>query len=240
MDILSIIIGAAALIVGIILGKIIFTKNTSQKIQEAEIQVQKIIAEGQLKAETFKKEKELEAKEKFVQLKADHERDVMVRSQKINEGENRIKQREQGLNAKEGNLEKQLKENEATKETLNRQIEVVNIKRTELEKHQEEHIRRLEKVAGLSAEDAKAQLIESLKQEAHSKALTLQQEIIEEAKVKANKEARKIVIQTIQRTAAETAIENSITVFNLESDEIKGSIIGREGRNIRAIEAATG
>lgn len=240
MDILPIIIGAAALIVGIILGKLIFAKNTSQKIQEAEIQAQKIIAESQLRAETFKKEKELEAKEKFVQMKADHDRDVMVRTQKINEGENRIKQREQGLNAKEGNLEKQLKENEAIKETLNRQIEVVNIKRTELEKHQEEHIRRLEKVAGLSAEDAKAQLIESLKQEAHSKALTMQQEIIEEAKVKANKEARKIVIQTIQRTAAETAIENSITVFNLESDEIKGSIIGREGRNIRAIEAATG
>ncbi|HMD00940.1 MAG TPA: ribonuclease Y, partial [Ferruginibacter sp.] len=112
--------------------------------------------------------------------------------------------------------------------------------RTELEKHQEEHIRRLEKVAGLSAEDAKAQLIESLRQEANTKALVLQQEIIEEAKLKANKEARKIVIQTIQRTAAEQAIENAITVFNLESDEIKGSIIGREGRNIRAIEAATG
>ena len=240
MDILPIIIGAAALIVGVILGKIIFTKNSSQKVQEAEIQAQKIIAESQLKAETFKKEKELEAKEKYVQMKADHERDVLQRTQKVSEGENRIKQREQSLNAKEGNLEKQLKENEAIKETLNRQIEVVNIKRTELEKHQEEHIRRLEKVAGLSAEDAKAQLIESLKQEAHSKALTLQQEIIEEAKVKANKEARKIVIQTIQRTAAETAIENSITVFNLESDEIKGSIIGREGRNIRAIEAATG
>lgn len=240
MDILSIIIGAAALIVGVILGKIIFAKNSSQKIQEAEIQAQKIIAESQLRAETFKKEKELEAKEKFVQMKADHDRDVMVRTQKVIEGENRIKQKEQSLNAKEGNLEKQIKENDAIKETLNRQIEVVNIKRTELEKHQEEHIRRLEKVAGLSAEDAKAQLIESLKEEAHSKALTLQQEIIEEAKVKANKEARKIVIQTIQRTAAETAIENSITVFNLESDEIKGSIIGREGRNIRAIEAATG
>ena len=109
-----------------------------------------------------------------------------------------------------------------------------------MEKHQEEHIRRLEKVAGLSAEDAKAQLIDSLRQEAHTKALVIQQEIIEEAKLKANKEARKIVIQTIQRTAAEQAIENSITVFNLESDEIKGSIIGREGRNIRAIEAATG
>ena len=117
---------------------------------------------------------------------------------------------------------------------------MVNLKRTELEKHQEEHIRRLEKVAGLSAEDAKAQLIEGLKQEAQTRALVIQQEIIEEAKLKANKEARKIVIQTIQRTAAEQAIENSITVFNLESDEIKGSIIGREGRNIRAIEAATG
>ena len=240
MDIIPIIIGAAALIIGLILGKVIFAKNSSQKVQEAEIQAQKIISEGQLKAETFKKEKELEAKEKFVQMRADHERDVLQRTQKINEGENRIKQKEQGLNAKEGNIEKQLKENEAIKEALNRQIEVVNIKRTELEKHQEEHIRRLEKVAGLSAEDAKAQLIESLKQEAHSKALTIQQEIIEDAKLKANKEARKIVIQTIQRTAAETAIENSITVFNLESDEIKGSIIGREGRNIRAIEAATG
>ena len=240
MDIIPIIIGVAALIVGLILGKIIFAKNTTQKVQEAEIQAQKIISEGQLKAETFKKEKELEAKEKFVQMRADHERDALQRTQKITEGENRIKQKEQALNAKEGNLEKQLKENETIKEAMNRQIEVVNIKRTELEKHQEEHIRRLEKVASLTADEARTQLIESLKQEAHSKALTLQQEIIEDAKLKANKEARKIVIQTIQRTAAETAIENSITVFNLESDEIKGSIIGREGRNIRAIEAATG
>ena len=138
------------------------------------------------------------------------------------------------------NLDKQIKENDTIKENLNHQIEVVNVKRTELEKHQEEHIRRLEKVAGLTAEDARNQLIEGLKQEAHTRALVLQQEIIEDAKLKANKEARKIVIQTIQRTAAEQAIENSITVFNLESDEIKGSIIGREGRNIRAIEAATG
>ncbi len=240
MDITSIIIGVAALIVGIILGKILFAKNTNQKIQEAEIQAQKIIADGQSKAETFKREKELEAKERFVQMKSDHDKELMQRSQKINDAENRIKQKEQSLNSKEGNLEKQLKENDAIKENLNRQTEVVNIKRTELEKHQEEHIRRLEKVANLSAEEAKEQLIESLKQEAHAKAVTLQQEIIEEAKLKANKEARKIVIQTIQRTAAEQAIENSITVFNLESDEIKGSIIGREGRNIRAIEAATG
>lgn len=238
--IIYVIIGASALILGIILGKLVFAKNTQKRITEAEQQAQKIIAEGQLQAETLKKEKLLEAKEKFVQLKSDHDRDVMQRNQKLADSENRIKQKEQSLNQKDQNLEKQIKENESIKENLNRQIEIVNIKRTELEKHQEEHIRRLEKVAGLSAEDAKAQLIESLKQEAHTKALVIQQEIIEEAKLKATKEARKIVIQTIQRTAAEAAIENAITVFNLESDEIKGSIIGREGRNIRAIEAATG
>jgi ribonuclease Y len=238
--ILYIIIGAAALILGIILGKLVFAKNTQKQIQEAEQQAQKIIADGNLQAENLKKEKLLEAKEKFVQLKADHERDVLQRNQKLVESEARIKQKEQSLNQKDQNLEKQIKENEVIKENLNRQTEIVNIKRTELEKHQEEHIRRLEKVAGLSAEDAKAQLIESLKQEAHTKALVIQQEIIEDAKLKATKEARKIVIQTIQRTAAEAAIENAITVFNLESDEIKGSIIGREGRNIRAIEAATG
>lgn len=238
--IIYVIIGVAALILGLILGKLVFAKNTQKKVEEAEQQAQKIISDGQTQAENLKKEKLLEAKEKFVQLKADHDRDVMQRNQKIAEGENRIRQKEQSLNQKDQNIEKLIKENEAIKETLNRQIEVVNLKRTELEKHQEEHIRRLEKVAGLSAEDAKAQLIESLKQEAHTKALVLQQEIVEEAKQKANKEARKIVIQTIQRTAAEQAIENAITVFNLESDEIKGSIIGREGRNIRAIEAATG
>jgi ribonuclease Y len=238
--IIYVIVGAAALVTGTVLGKIIFAKNTKKQVEEAEQQSKLILKEAEFTAENLKKEKELDAKEKFVQMKATHEKDVMQRNQKIVDAENRIKQKEQGINQKEGNLEKQVKENEAIKETLNRQIEVVNSKRTELEKHQEEHIRRLEKVAGLSAEDAKAQLIESLKQEAHTKALVIQQEIIEEAKLKANKEARKIVIQTIQRTAAEQAIENSITVFNLESDEIKGSIIGREGRNIRAIEAATG
>src|SRR6202012_3267558 len=238
--IIYIIIGAAALVLGTVLGKLIFAKNTKGQVEEAERQAKKIIADGELQAENLKKEKLLEAKEKFVQLKSEHDRDVLQRNQKIIEGESRIKQKEQSINQKEQNLDKQLKENEAIKESLNRQIEVVNHKRTELEKHQEEHIRRLEKVAGLSAEEAKAQLIESLKHEAQSKALAIQQEIIEEAKGRANKEARKIVIQTIQRTAAEQAIENSITVFNLESDEIKGSIIGREGRNIRAIEAATG
>ena len=238
--IIYIIIGVAALIVGLIAGKIIFAKNTDKKVQEAELKAEKIVSQAQLKADTYKKEREIEGKERFAQMKIEHERDVLQRSQKLVESENRIKQKEQSLNQKEANLDKQIKENDVIKDNLNKQTDIVAKKRTELEKHQEEHILRLEKVAGLTAEDARAQLIESLKEEAHSKALILQQEIIEDAKGKAAKEARKIVIQTIQRTAAETAIENSITVFNLESDEIKGSIIGREGRNIRAIEAATG
>jgi ribonuclease Y len=164
----------------------------------------------------------------------------LERNRKVAESENRIKQKEHSVNQKTEQLERQVKENDAIKQNLNRQIEVVNLKQAELEKHQEEHTRRLEKISGLTAEEAKAQLVEGLKQEAHSQALGLQQEIIDEAKQKANKEARKIIIQSIQRTAAEQAIENAITVFNLESDEIKGQIIGREGRNIRAIEAATG
>ncbi len=239
-NILFAIIGGAALVIGILAGKLIFSKSTKRKIAEAEQQAQKIIKDAELRAETIRKEKELEAKERFVQLKANHEKDVMERNRKLGEMENRIRQKEQTINQKENNLDKHIKENEAIKDNLNRQIELVNIKRTELEKHQEEHIRRLEKIAALTAEEAKTQLVESLKHEAQTKALALQQEIIEDAKQKANKEARKIIIQTIQRTAAEQAIENSITVFNLESDEIKGQIIGREGRNIRAIEAATG
>ena len=239
-QLLPIIIGVVALIAGIILGKILFAKNTKKQLEKAESEAQKIISDAQFQAETLKKEKQLEAKERFVQLKAEHDKEVFQRNQKLSDAENRFKQKEQSINQKDQNVERLIKDNESIKETLNRQIEVVNIKRTELEKHQEEHIRRLEKVAGVSAEEAKAQLIESLRQEANSQALVIQQEIVDDAKLKANKEARKIIIQTIQRTASEQAIENAITVFNLESDEIKGSIIGREGRNIRAIEAATG
>jgi len=235
-----IIIGAVALVAGVIAGKLIFTKDSKNRAAEAEAQAQTILKEAELRAETIKKEKQLEAKEKFVQLKAEHDKEVNERNKKINDSENRAKQKELTINQKETSLDKQVKENEAIKENLNRQIEVVNQKRTELEKHQEEHIRRLEKIAGLSAEEAKNQLIEGLKNEAHTQALALQQEIIEDAKLKANKEARKIVIQSIQRTAAEQTIENTVTVFQLETDEIKGQIIGREGRNIRAIEAATG
>jgi ribonucrease Y len=240
LNIITLIIAFAALVVGIIAGKFIFAKDTQKRIDEAETKAQSLIKEAQFKADTYKKERELEAKERFVQLKSEHDREILERNRKMGEGENRIRQKEQGLNQKTEQLERQVKENDAIKQNLNRQIEVVNAKQAELEKHQEEHMRRLEKISGLTAEEAKAQLVESLKHEAQAQALGLQQEIIDEAKQKANKEARKIIIQTIQRTASEQAIENAITVFNLETDEIKGQIIGREGRNIRAIEAATG
>jgi ribonuclease Y len=247
MDILAIIVGVIALVVGIVAGKFLFAKNTQNQIEEAGQQARKILGDAQSTAENLKKEKLLEAKEKFVQLKAEHDKEILEKNRRINESEARAKQKEQGIvqkeqgiNQKLENLDKQSRDNDVIKENLNRQIEVVNLKRTELEKHQEEHIRRLEKIAALTADEARAQLIESLRQETQTRALALQQEIIDDAKQKANKEARKIIIQSIQRTAAEQAIENSITVFNLESDEIKGQIIGREGRNIRAIEAATG
>lgn len=160
--VVSIIIGVVALIVGLIAGKLIFAKNTQKKVEEAEIQAKNIVKEAELRAETIKKEKQLEAKERFVQLKAEHDKEVLERNRKIGESENRAKQKEITINQKEAALDKQMKENEAIKENLNRQIEVVNLKRTELEKHQEEHIRRLEKIAGLSADEARAQLVESL------------------------------------------------------------------------------
>ncbi|MBV8255921.1 MAG: ribonuclease Y [Chitinophaga sp.] len=240
MDVTLIITAIVALIIGIAAGKVIFAKNTQQKIDDAEQQAKKIIADAQTTGENMKKDRLLEAKEKYLQMKSEHEKEVLQRNQKLVDSENRIKQKEQSLNQKNEQVQKQINENDAIKETLNRQMELVTIKRTELEKHQEEHIRRLEKVAGLTAEEAKHQLVESLKEEARSQALAHIQEIIEDAKTKANKEAKKIIIQSIQRTAAEQTIENTITVFTLESDEIKGQIIGREGRNIRAIEAATG
>ena len=238
--VLIIIAIVVSLIAGLITGKFIFAKDTKKQVEEAEARAQSIIKEAELREETIKKEKQLEAKEKFVQLQAEHDKLVLERNRKMNEAEARVKQKENTISQKEGTLDKQIKENEVIKENLNKQIEIVNGKRNELEKHQEEHIRRLEKIAGLTADEAKAQLVEGLKQEAHTQALSIQQEIIEDAKLKANKEARKIIIQSIQRTGAEQTIENTVSVFNLESDEIKGQIIGREGRNIRAIEAATG
>lgn len=234
------IVAIVAVLIGIFLGKAIFSKNTQKQVEEAEEQARKLLEDAKTQAETLKDKKLLEAKEHFLQLKSEHEKETLQRTQKLAEAEARIKQQQQSLNDKNSSLQKQIQENENQKQNLERQLEVVNIKRTELEKHQEEHIKRLEKVANLSAEEAKTELIEAVKEEARTRAMAHVKEIMEEAKVTATKEAKKIIIQSIQRTGAEQTIENAITVFNLESDEIKGQIIGREGRNIRALEAATG
>lgn len=234
------IVSVVAILIGIFLGKQIFAKNTQKQIDEAEHQAEKIKEDAKAYAETLKEKKVLEAKEHFLQKKSEFEEQVGKRKKKIADEEARIKQQSQSWNDKNAGLQKQINEYNQLKQNLDKQLEVVNIKRTELERHQEEHIKRLEKVSSLSAEEAKAELMEVVKGEARTQAMSHVKEIMEEAKQNATKEAKKIVIQTIQRTAAEQTIENAITVFNLETDEVKGQIIGREGRNIRAIEAATG
>lgn len=238
--IISALVAVAALVIGIFLGKMIFAKNTEHKIREAEQQAAKITEDAKVHAETLKEKKLLEAKERFLQLKSENEKEIHQRNQKVADIENKLRQKEQSLNDKTQAVQKQGNEYNQLKANLDKQLEIVGIKRTELEKHQEEHIKRLEKVSNLSAEEAKNELIEAMKEEARTGAMAHIQEIVEEAKLNASKEAKKIVIQSIQRVAAEQTIENAITVFNLESDEIKGQIIGREGRNIRALEAATG
>ena len=238
--VIAAIVAIVAVIIGIFLGKMIFAKNTKKELEEAEVLAKKTIEDAKTLAETLKEKKLLEAKEHFLQLKSSHDKEVSQRTQKLSEGESKLKQQQQALNDKTAAVQRQSQELEHQKENLDRQNEAFNIKKAELDRHHEEHIKRLEKVAGLSAEQAKTELMEAVKEEARTRAMSHVKDIMEEAKINATKEAKKIIIQTIQRTAAVQTIENAITVFNLESDEIKGQIIGREGRNIRALEAATG
>ena len=199
-----------------------------------------ILKEAEKEAEVIKKNKLLEVKEKFLHLKADLEKQVSQRNAKIQSVEAKLKQREMSLNQRHEELQRKNGEVEAVKENLTAQMELVEKKKQDLERMHQKEIEHLETISGLSANEAKERLIESLKDEAKTEAASYINEIVEEAKMTANKEAKKIVVQSIQRVATETAIENSISVFHIESDEIKGRIIGREGRNIRALEAATG
>ncbi len=206
-----------------------------------------ILRKAKDEAESLKKAKMLEAKEKFINLKAEYEKEVAEREQKLRQIENQhnqkeqtIKQKYQELNHKNQELQNENKKLDAVRENLNNQIVLVDNKRKELDKLKAQEIEKLSHISGLSAEQAKAQLVESIRDEAKTEAMAYVSEMMEEAKMTANKEAKRIVIQTIQRVATETAIENSITVFHIDSDELKGRIIGREGRNIRALEAATG
>ncbi|WP_300285857.1 ribonuclease Y [uncultured Alistipes sp.] len=199
-----------------------------------------IIRKAEADGEMIKKEKILQAKEKFIQLKSEHDRTVNERNQKIAQSEQRARQIESNLQGQQEELGKKLKEQDALRNRLESQLQNVEHRKEDLDRKIKEQNVRLEQIGGLSSEEAKNILIENMKAEAKTEAMTYVNEVMEEAKMTAGKEAKKIVVQTIQRVATEAAIENSVTVFNIDSDEVKGRIIGREGRNIRALEAATG
>ncbi len=229
------------IIIALILGAVAGGFITSGLLRKAVLKkAHALLEEAKEKAEVLKKEKILQAKEKFLQLKAEHEKLIGEKNSQIQKAENRLQQKEQSFSQKMEELQRNQKEQQALKQNLSNQLEILNKRQAELDKMNEERVKQLETISGLSADQAKEMLIESLREEATSEAMVLIREITDEAKLTANTEARKVVIETIQRTAAEHAIENTVTVFNIESDEIKGRIIGREGRNIRALESLTG
>ena len=227
------IVAALALIVGGILTSTVLRKQVLSKSNV-------LLEEAREKAEVIKKEKLLQAKEKFLQLKSEHEKIVSEKNNNIHKAENRIRQREQGLSQKQEETQRKGKELDALRSNLSSQLEILERKQTEVDRMHADQVKQLQTISHLSAEEAKGQLIESLKEEATSDAMVFIREIQDEAKMTADRKAKKVIIETIQRTAAEHAIENTVSVFNIDSDEIKGRIIGREGRNIRALEATTG
>ena len=210
------------------------TKNSIRKRREAALK------EAEAEGEMIKKERILQAKEKFIQLKSEYDRQVNERNQKIAQSEQRAKQIENNLQNQQRDLENKLRENDRLKEQMQNQLQILEHKKEEVDQMMREQNVRLEQISGLSSEEAKNILIENMKAEAKTEAAGYINETIEEAKMTATKEAKRIIVASIQRVATETAIENAVTVFNIESDEVKGRIIGREGRNIRALEAATG
>ena len=201
---------------------------------------EEILEKAELEAKKIKQEKIFQAKEKFLQLKSEHEQYINEKNSQIHETENRLRQKENSLNQQNSELGRKQKEADAIRENLKNQVELVSRKSEEYDKLRAQAIEQIESIAGMSAAEAKNQLMENMKAEARSQAQSYINDVMDEARLTASKEAKRIVINTIQRTASETAIENAVTVFNIESDEIKGRIIGREGRNIRALEAATG
>lgn len=234
MDLLIIVIAAVAGIgVGIALSASVLRKKIEKKSAG-------VLQEAEEKAEMIKKDKILQAKEKFLQLKVEHEKVIQDRNNALQKNENKLKQKESSFSQRQEEFQRKQKEVDSIRTHLNSQLDIVAKKQAEQDKAQQKQVEQLEAISSLSATEAKGQLMETLKEDARSEAQAQVDEIIEEAKMTANRQAKKIVIETIQRTAAEHAIENTVSVFNLENDEIKGRIIGREGRNIRALESLTG
>lgn len=239
-QLLLILVGIGGLALGILVSFFLLRKAMKSKVESSEAKARSIIKDAEADAEVIKKNKILEAKEKFLQLKSEHEKAIGEKDKAINAAENRAKQKEQTLAQKIEQTQRKQQEYESQQATLKNQLEILEAKKEELGKLHQRQVEQLEKISGLSVDQAKAQLVEALKAEAKTEAMSYIKDIMEEAKLTANKESKKIVIQTIQRVATEHAVENAVTVFNIENDEVKGRIIGREGRNIRALEAATG
>lgn len=228
------IISAICLLAGFALGYTFFRTVILKK------RAKTLLKEAELEGENIKREKILQAKEKFLQLKTEHEQLITERNNKVAQAENKLKQREIAMNQQNADIQRKNKEATTLRETLAAQMELAEKKVEEYEKLRQQQIEKIESMANISAEEAKALLMENMKDEAKSQAMSYISEVMDEARLTAGKEAKRIVVNTIQRVATETAIENAVTVFNIDSDEIKGRIIGREGRNIRALEAATG
>ncbi len=231
--VLTIIAIAVALIVGGLAGYFVFRYVITGKYNQ-------MVADAEKAADVVKEKKLLEVREKFINKKSELEKEVQLRSQKIQQSENRLKQREISLNQRQEEIGRRKMEVDQQQQRIDNEKKLLQVKQTELEKMQKQEQSKLEELSGLSAEEAKARLVESLKDQAKLDAASYVNEIMDEAKLNANQQAKKIVIQTIQRVATETAIENSVSVFHIDNDEVKGRIIGREGRNIRALEAACG
>ncbi len=262
MNTTAIIIGALALVIGLVIGKLVFGKAATQAKEEAQREAQQIkleaekeaerrrqdaerdsktiIESAESKAEQLKKDKLLEVKENYLAKKAEIDRIQLQNQQKIEQKQRDLDNKEQSLTDRIKDLDKKNEKVELIKKNLKEQLELLDEKQSEVDHLRQQSLSKLEEISQLSQEDAKNQLVENLKSEARTQAMSHVKEIMDEAKANANKEAKKIVLQTIQRTAAEQTIENTVSVFNLESDDQKGQIIGREGRNIRALESATG
>ena len=230
---MEILIGVLAFLLGGLVAWIIITQALKSRSQ-------KIVKEAEAEAEVIRKDKILQAKEKFLQLKAEHEKEINSRNAKMLALETKVKQKETALSQRYEEYQRKKKEVDNVRENLDVQLELVERKSEELERMHKQQVEHLESISGMSAEEAKEMLMESLKAEAKTEAMSYINDIMDEAKINANKEAKRIVLNTVQRVATETAIENAVTIFHIDSDEIKGRIIGREGRNIRALEAATG
>ncbi|NBP05358.1 MAG: ribonuclease Y [Bacteroidetes bacterium] len=233
----TVVFSLAGILIGLALGYVVFILLRRNQIESER---KSLIEEAKLQGENLKKDRILEAKEKYMALKSEHEKEINRRNQEMSNAENRIRQKEQSWDQKLQNVKQKEDELAKARETFEAQMEGLKTKQREVEAVREQQLQQLEKIAGLSAAEAKEQMLENIRIKSHTEGLAIAKNIVEEAKLSATRDAKRIVLQTIQRTAAETAIDNTVTSFPLENDDVKGRIIGREGRNIKAFEAATG